>query len=119
MPTAEKDTLLALVGEPIQAHPEVWTLSQWWEWHGRLVRALIDDDTYVCPTTGETESRTMGGFDVCCDHPECPGSTRPIPPEECPNADLHETFAGMECGRCGTVIPPGGDHDAGEGDAYA
>lgn len=37
--------------------------------------------------------------------------TRVLPPEECPNADLHETFAGMECGRCGTVIPPSSTQD--------
>jgi hypothetical protein len=31
-------------------------------------------DLYICPTTGETESRTLSGFDVCCDHPRCPGN---------------------------------------------
>jgi hypothetical protein len=37
-------------------------------------------DLYVCPTTGETESRTLGGFDVCCADPTCPGA-REVPPE--------------------------------------
>lgn len=31
-------------------------------------------DLYICPTSGETESRTLGGFDVCCDHPRCPSN---------------------------------------------
>ena len=32
-------------------------------------------DLYICPTSGETESRSLGGFDICCDHPRCPGNT--------------------------------------------
>jgi len=30
--------------------------------------------TYVCPTSGERECPIHGGFDVCCDHPQCPGA---------------------------------------------
>lgn len=58
-----------------------------------------DDDLYVCPTTGETESRTMGGFDVCCDHPDCSATEGPatvtLTDEErqsLPGAYSHPTF---------------------------
>ncbi len=30
--------------------------------------------TYTCPGTGSSECTVHGGFDVCCDHPECPGN---------------------------------------------
>ena len=39
-------------------------------------------DLYVCPTTGETESLTLGGFDVCCNHPKCPGNRTTRPAQE-------------------------------------
>lgn len=31
------------------------------------------DQAYVCPTSGELECAVHGGFDRCCDDPECPG----------------------------------------------
>lgn len=31
-------------------------------------------NAYVCPKSGETECLCHGGFDNCCDHPECPGN---------------------------------------------
>lgn len=37
-------------------------------------QCLAAPDLFICPTTGEAESRTVGGFDVCCDHPRCPGN---------------------------------------------
>jgi len=30
---------------------------------------------YICPTSKEWECPTHGGFDVCCDHPDCPGGS--------------------------------------------
>jgi hypothetical protein len=39
------------------------------------VAGVADDpNTYRCPSSGELESLTDGGFDVCCDHPRCPGN---------------------------------------------
>lgn len=37
-----------------------------------------DGGQYRCPTSGEVESLTEGGFDICCDDPACPayGKTR-------------------------------------------
>lgn len=32
------------------------------------------DRVYMCPTSGEFECPLHGGFDVCCDHPNCPGT---------------------------------------------
>lgn len=37
---ADYDALLPLIGEPIQAYPNIWTLQEWWEWHERLTRAV-------------------------------------------------------------------------------
>lgn len=31
------------------------------------------DQMYVCPTSGEEECTVHGGFDRCCDNPDCPG----------------------------------------------
>lgn len=30
--------------------------------------------SYICPTSGESECTVHGGFDNCCDHPDCPGN---------------------------------------------
>lgn len=37
-------------------------------------RAMTCPEEYVCPGSGETECLCHGGFDNCCDHPDCPGN---------------------------------------------
>jgi hypothetical protein len=44
------------------------------------------DQRYFCPTSGDVEHPTHGGFDVCCGHPEL---HRPITPAEALPADEH------------------------------
>lgn len=38
--------------------------------------AACCEQMYVCPTSGETECLTHGGFDNCCGHPQCPGNVK-------------------------------------------
>lgn len=38
----------------------------------------MSDDLYFCPTSGEVESLTHGGFDTCCDRPTLHRSLDPL-----------------------------------------
>jgi len=38
------------------------------------VRSDCCAQAYTCPASGERECLEHGGFDNCCDHPECPGN---------------------------------------------
>jgi hypothetical protein len=83
--------------------------------HGRLyfhypdgTRAAVNSGAPSCLVAyGREAARRLSRCDLPGSYVSAwrPGQTRVTPPAKCPNADLHETFAGMECGRCGTVVP--------------
>ena len=54
-----------------------------------------DCPTYVCTGSGELECPLHGGFDICCDRPDCPGRGRG-----------GRTFRITLCANCGHPVAP-------------